>query len=116
MKAQIIAIKKLPFTAVIIKKAPVRITGRKNKQPQTVIDSLVDLTEFDQRVLSIAEKIENLLPQFDRKQKLIAEWMKVRPADISMVLKHLEGKGQKGKVVSLPALEKMENAIKEKAA
>lgn len=116
MRSQIIAVTRLPFITVINKKPPVRITGRKNTQPIAVTDSIIDLDDFDKRVIDVAEKIENLLPQFDRKQKQIAEWMKVRPADISMALKHIERKGQKGQVISLPALQKMERAIEVMAA
>ena len=106
MIAQTIAIKKLPFTGVIKKKAIARITKGKN----------TNLTDFDRRVILAAEKIENLLPAFDKKKKLIAAKMNVRPADISLALKHIEKIEQKEKTVSLPALEKMEKVIQEMAA
>lgn len=67
--------------------------------------------DFDRRVETLAKAIKENLPHFDGKQRLLAEQLNIRPADISMALNHTTRKAQGKEIVSERAVQRMEDNL-----
>lgn len=74
---------------------------------------ITDPDSFDRRVEAVAGAIRRLLPNFDGKQMLVAEHIKIRPADVSMALNHAARKAGGKETVTESALQRMEKALED---
>jgi len=87
-------------------------TEKRPVKPAAV--GITDPDHFDRRVEFVADAIRQMLPNFEGKQMLVAEHINIRPADISMALNHVARKANKKETVTENALQRMENALKER--
>jgi len=71
----------------------------------------ISTVDFDHRVASVANALYALLPEFDGRQNRLAEFLKIRPADISLVMHHRQRKVEGKETVSEHALKRMEGVI-----
>lgn len=87
-------------------------TPRGQKRQSKKADSA---SNFDTRVAQIAKIIKNQLKlaRYEGKQRLLALDIGVRPADVSMVLNHVDRKKAGKEILSLPKLDKMEKFLLE---
>jgi hypothetical protein len=110
MRSQIIAVKKLPLVTVIEQNRTRAVTAPMKLQTAPVT-TVKKPDAFDVRVEALAEKMRLQLSRTAAKQKDLATVLNVRPADISMALKHAENKAAGRTVISERALLKIENAL-----
>jgi len=90
-----------------------RVTATPKTPPLATAETpaAIEITEIDQRIEAVAIAIKQRLPNFDGKQRLLAEEIDIRPADISMALNHATRKQQKKETVTERALQRMELAL-----
>lgn len=90
-----------------------RVTATPKAPPVTRAETpaAIEFTDIDQRVEAVATAIKERLPNFDGKQRLLAEEINIRPADISLALNHATRKRQRKETVTERALQRMEIAL-----
>lgn len=119
MRSQIIAVKELPIITDARSKQPKQskvktalpVIKNKNNESEPGEKTTVEKTPFDIRVIALAKKMKERLPSYSGKQRSLADDIKIRPADISLVFNHEERVKNGKEVVSERALVKMENAM-----
>jgi len=68
-------------------------------------------TDFDERVLQAAAWIRENVKNYDGKQRAMADKIEVRPADLSLILNHIDRKDRGDELISEPKLLKIEKVM-----
>lgn len=98
--------------------------GKNNPETPAIIDMIDDVhgytdvtgvemrkNDFDRRVEMLAKAIKENLPNFGGKQRMLAEQLNIRPADISMALNHITRKALGKETISEKAVQRMEDTL-----
>lgn len=70
-----------------------------------------EITDFDERVLNVAIWIRENVKNYEGKQRAMADDIDVRPADLSLILNHIDRKERGGELISEPKLFKIEKMM-----